>query len=90
MEGCGRINYHWVVQDCSLSLKTDARGLLWKLDHNIVSDVEKSITLLLAGNCHSLRIDYKVLEAVVKEKRFHNYLITLEVKLIKYHLSVFS
>lgn len=48
MEGCGHIKYHWVVQDCSLSLKTDTIGLLWKLDHNVVSDAEKSITLLLA------------------------------------------
>lgn len=61
------------------------------IDHNIVSDTEKSITLLLAGNCYTLRKEYKVLEAVVKEKRFHNYLITLEVKLIKISfVSIFS
>lgn len=53
------------------------------IDHNNISDMEKSITLLLAGNCYALRKDYNVLQAVVKEKRFHNYLIALEVKPIK-------
>lgn len=52
-------------------------------DHNIVFDMEKSITLLLARNCSILRQEYKVLQAVVKQKRFHDYLITLEVKPIK-------
>lgn len=60
------------------------------IDHNNISDMEKSITLLLAGNCYTLRKDYKVLQAVVKEKRFHNYLIALEVKQLKYHLPTFS
>lgn len=36
------------------------------IDHNIVSDMEKSITLLLAGNCCTLRNEYKILQAVVK------------------------
>jgi len=50
------------------------------IDHNNLSDMEKSITLLPAGNCYTLRKEYKVLEAVVKEKRFHNSLVALEVK----------
>lgn len=49
-------------------------------DRNIISDIEKSITLLLAGKCYALRKEYKLLQAVVKHKRLHNYLITLEVK----------
>lgn len=53
------------------------------VDHNNVSDMERSITLLLAGNCISLRKDCKVLQPVVKEKKFHNYLITLEVKQVE-------
>lgn len=61
------------------------------IDRNNVSDMEKSITLLLAGNCYSLRKEYKVLQPIVKEKRFHNYLITLEVKQIKISsVSIFS
>lgn len=60
------------------------------VDHNNVSDIERSITLLLAGNCISLRKEYKVLQPVVKEK-FHNYLITLEVKQIDVSfVSIFS
>lgn len=92
MEGCGCIKYHWVVQDCSLSLKTDVyRFAMEAIDHNNVSDMEKSITLLLAGNCISLRKEYKVPQPVVKEKRFHNCLITLEVKQIKIpFVSIFS
>lgn len=53
------------------------------IDHNSVSDMEKSITLLLTGNYISLSKEYKVLKPVVKEKKFHNYLITVEVKQIK-------
>lgn len=80
------------MQDCSLSLKTDVyRFAMEAIDHNNVSDMEKSITLLLAGNCISLRKEYKVPQPVVKEKRFHNCLITLEVKQIKIpFVSIFS
>lgn len=53
------------------------------IDYNIVFDMEKSITLLLARNCYTLRQEYKVPQAVVKQKSFHYYLITLEVKPIK-------
>lgn len=53
------------------------------IDHNSVFDMEKSITLPLAGNYTSLSKEYQVLKPVVKEKKFHNYLITLEVKQIK-------
>jgi len=31
------------------------------MDHNIISDTEKSITLLLAGKCYALMKEYKVL-----------------------------
>lgn len=46
------------------------------IDRNIVFDVEKSITALPARNCSALRQEYKVPQAVVKQKRFHDYLIT--------------
>lgn len=53
------------------------------IDRNIVFDVEKSITALPARNCSALRQEYKVPQAVVKQKRFHDYLITWEAKPIK-------
>lgn len=46
------------------------------IDHNIVFDMEKSITVLPARNCSTLRQEYKVPQSVVKQKRFHDYLIT--------------
>lgn len=52
-------------------------------DQNIVFDMEKSITLLLARNCSTRRQEYEALQAVVQQQRFHDYLITLEVKPIK-------
>lgn len=61
------------------------------IEHNNMSDMEKSITLLLAENFFALRKENKVLQAVVKEKRFYNYLITLGVKPIKIpFVSIFS
>lgn len=46
------------------------------IDHNIVFDMEKSITALPARNCSTLRQEYKVPQAVVKQNRFHDYVIT--------------
>lgn len=45
------------------------------IDRNIVFDTEKSITALPARNCSILRQEYKVPQAIVKQK-FHDYLIT--------------
>lgn len=53
------------------------------IDRNIVFDMEKSITVLPARNCSASRQEYKGLQAVVKQKRFHDYLITREAKPIK-------
>lgn len=53
------------------------------IDRNIVFDMEKSITVLLARNCSTSRQEYKGPQAVVKQKRFHDYLITWEAKPIK-------
>lgn len=52
------------------------------IDLNNLAGRGKSIALLLAGNCCTLRKEYKVLQVVVKKKRFHNYLITLKAKSI--------
>lgn len=46
------------------------------IDCNNVFDMEKSITVLPARNCSTLRQEYKVLQALVKQKRLHDYLIT--------------
>jgi hypothetical protein len=46
------------------------------IDRNIVFDMEKSITALTARNCSTLRLEYKAPQAVVKQKGFHDYLIT--------------
>lgn len=46
------------------------------IDRNIVFDMEKSITALPARNCSALRQEYKAPQAIVKQKRFRNYLIT--------------
>lgn len=46
------------------------------IDRNIVFDMEKSITVLAARNCSTLKQEYKIPQAVVKHKRFHHYLIT--------------
>lgn len=46
------------------------------IDRNIVFDMEKSITVLPARNCSTSRQEYKGPQAVVKQKRFHDYLIT--------------
>lgn len=46
------------------------------IGRNIVFDMEKSITALPARNCSTWRQEYKVPQAVVKQKRFHDYLIT--------------
>lgn len=46
------------------------------IDRNIVFDLEKSITALAARNCSTLRPEYKAPQAVVKQKGFHDYLIT--------------
>lgn len=84
MEGCGHIKYCLGVPGSSWSPKTDSCMFAMETtDHNIVFDMEKSITLLLARNHSILRQEYKVPQAVVKQKRFHDYLITLEVKPIK-------
>ena len=46
------------------------------IDCNIVFDTEKSITVLPARNCSTLRQEYKVPQSVVKQKRFPDYLAT--------------
>lgn len=46
------------------------------MDRNIVFDMEKSITALPARKCSTSSQQYKVPQAVVKQKSFHDYLIT--------------
>lgn len=53
------------------------------MDRNIVFDMEKSITALPARKCSTSSQQYKVPQAVVKQKSFHDYLITWEAKPIK-------
>lgn len=45
------------------------------IDRDIVFDMEKSITALIARNCSTLRQEYKVPQVIVKYK-FHDCLIT--------------